>query len=144
MLSNYYVESSGCIFNKKLNRYMTQKPCRAGYMRVWLTCDDGKRRAFSVHRLIASYYLPNPEDKPDVNHIDGNKSNNSIENLEWVTKSENQLHSRRVLKNKGRARKQDRIDAIKFLYKNGFTQEKIASAFEISHPRVVKILKLYK
>lgn len=52
---------------------------------------DGKR--ISKHRLIAQYFIPNPSNKPQVNHIDGNKLNNDISNLEWVTPQENARHS---------------------------------------------------
>lgn len=63
-----------------------------GYYQVSL-CIDGKYRHFQVHRLVAEAFIPNPENKPQVNHIDGNKLNNDISNLEWVTRSENQLHA---------------------------------------------------
>ena len=54
---------------------------------------DGARRGFLVHRLVASIFCPNPLNKPDVNHIDGNKANNLASNLEWCTKSENMVHA---------------------------------------------------
>ncbi len=60
---------------------------RMGYMRIKI---DSK--TYSVHRLIAEAFLPNPELKPQVNHIDFDRGNNRIENLEWVTASENILH----------------------------------------------------
>lgn len=53
-----------------------------------------------VHRMIAIAFIPNPQNKKFVNHKDGNKQNNKIDNLEWVTKIENELHSTRVLGNK--------------------------------------------
>ncbi len=63
-----------------------------GYLRVTLY-KDGSRKNFLIHRLIATHFIPNPENKPQVNHIDGNKINNNIDNLEWVTPSENTQHA---------------------------------------------------
>lgn len=54
---------------------------------------DKKRKVFLVHRLVALTYIPNSENKPDINHRDGNPLNNNVDNLEWVTKSENIQHS---------------------------------------------------
>lgn len=58
------------------------------------------KRNFSIHRLVALSFIINQYNKSDVNHIDGDKSNNNVSNLEWVTKSENQIHSRKILWNK--------------------------------------------
>ena len=59
-----------------------------GYRRVTFTV-DGKKKKFAVHRLVAEAYIPNPDNLPEVDHIDRDKSNNSVENLRWVTKSQN-------------------------------------------------------
>lgn len=63
-----------------------------GYKIVYLH-SNGKREKFRVHRLVALAFIKNKLGKKYVNHIDGNKSNNSVSNLEWVTSSENQLHA---------------------------------------------------
>jgi hypothetical protein len=63
-----------------------------GYLRLGLS-GNGKVRYDSVHRLVAETFIPNPKNLPEVNHIDGNKLNNRVENLEWVTKGENQAHA---------------------------------------------------
>lgn len=72
---------------------------RTGYARVSL---QKNRRSVSklVHRLVAEAFIPNPENKPQVNHINGDKSDNSIKNLEWMTNSENINHYWRKMKNK--------------------------------------------
>ena len=54
---------------------------------------DGKAKTYLVHRVVAQVHLPNPDGKPEVNHKDGNKSNNAVWNLEWVTSQENVNHS---------------------------------------------------
>lgn len=66
-----------------------------GYLRVHLN-HRGVRKAFRVHRLVAQAFIPNPSNLPQVNHIDGNKSNNKVSNLEWCTNIYNQEHARKT------------------------------------------------
>lgn len=74
-----------------------------GYVKVDLK-HNGKLSSMNVHRLVAKAFIPNPGNKSDVNHIDGNKENNRLDNLEWATRSENMYHCKKVLgKNAGRA-----------------------------------------
>ena len=65
-----------------------------GYVHYYIRdLSAGKRKDFKAHRLVAEYFIDNPNDYPIVNHIDGNKANNNIENLEWCTYSQNNIHA---------------------------------------------------
>lgn len=71
---------------------MTSRISKFGYVMVSL-CKNSKIFNASVHRLVAEAFIPNPDNLPCVNHIDGNKRNNTIQNLEWCSYSENNLHA---------------------------------------------------
>lgn len=72
------------------------KPKKDNYYRVTLWNKEGAK-AYSIHRLVAIYFIPNPNNLPWVNHIDGNTYNNDVSNLEWCTPTENEVHSIKVL-----------------------------------------------
>lgn len=74
-----------------------------GYPCVTIKYIDGHQKVVPTHRLVAIAFLPNPENKPQINHIDGNKQNNHISNLEWCTASENLKHAFQTGLNKGGA-----------------------------------------
>lgn len=79
----------------KPERILSCRKDKKGYLRVYLD-DNRKTKFISVHRLVAIVFIPNELEKPQVNHIDGVKTNNNVENLEWVTNQENQLHAIRM------------------------------------------------
>lgn len=94
----YSVSSDGRVFSYKSNKYLKLQSNKH-YLKVMLT-KNGEQIQKLVHRLVAEAFIPNPENKKEVNHIDGNKLNNSIDNLEWVTPKENQQHSvKKILEN---------------------------------------------
>lgn len=76
----------------KSERILKQRKDRNGYIKIHLS-KHGKRKYTTLHRLIAQAFIPNPENKPQVNHIDGTKHNNCLDNLEWVTQKENMQHA---------------------------------------------------
>ena len=80
-------------------KLLKQGKSKSGYFIVSF-CVDGLKSNQTVHRLVARAFITNESNKPQVNHKDGNKLNNHIDNLEWMTASENGLHSFRVLGNK--------------------------------------------
>lgn len=73
-------------------KLLRQTPSNCGYYKVELY-KNGKSKMMYVHRLVATAFIPNPDKKPQVNHIDGNKANNVLSNLEWASRRENQLHA---------------------------------------------------
>ncbi len=96
----YQVSNFGKI--RSIYRYKRElKPLytNSGYIQAQL-CKDKTVKAVLVHRIVANAFIPNTENKPCINHKDGNKHNNHISNLEWCTFSENEKHSYKVLKKK--------------------------------------------
>lgn len=87
--TQYIICDDGVIYNTKTHKNLYGAKS-SGYIYVQLTL-DGEQRSFSLHRLLAEYFIPNPENKEVVHHIDGNPLNNSLSNLMWVSQKENCL-----------------------------------------------------
>ncbi|MEM8722470.1 MAG: NUMOD4 domain-containing protein [Cyanobacteria bacterium P01_G01_bin.39] len=118
---------------RALKSYLTNK----GYFKVHLS-RDGKRKSRSIHRLVAIAFLPNKLDKPQVNHINGCKTDNNLCNLEWNTQSEQQIHAyQNGLQPKGEKHHyakltREEVIKIKQLLNSRVLQKDIASKFNVS------------
>ncbi len=139
--SNYLVSNTGdvkSLFTGRLCKYNI----KVGYPTVGIYADNvSKPKNKSIHRLVAQAFIPNPENKPQVNHIDGNKLNNHVSNLEWVTSKQNMSHAillglssnqRGILNNKA---KLDELSVIvlRDACSNGFKLKDVASYFNIDY-----------
>ena len=138
------------LFGKPLKKIRLRKLAinQEGYCRVFLS-NYNTKKTFSIHRLVAQAFIPNPENKPYVNHIDSNPSNNKVNNLEWVTAKENVKHAmqkgRMSFFKKGENNKlavlKDK-DIILIRKMNGKkTQKEIAKIFNISQCHVSEIVR---
>ena len=86
---SYFISNFGRVFSKKSNKVMKNRVVsKNGYQQI--TLDNSQ---LLVHRLVAQAFIPNPDNKPQINHIDGNKENNAVDNLEWCTNKENCEHA---------------------------------------------------
>lgn len=100
-----------------------------------------RHKTYSVHRLVAISFVPNPENKPQVNHIDGNRSNNHYKNLEWVTNKENANHAHnnglRDHVYEGNTKLNDNIKKeIEMYYLDGYTNTETGGFLNLSHETV--------
>ncbi len=140
---NYYATTTGRIFkNEKEVSYRKA----SGYI-VCMVTRENKQKSISVHRLVALTYIPNPENKPQVNHIDSDRANNNVENLEWVTANENMqhavqnnrmgYHSERVSKYELITLKE--IAEIKHLVSKGYDEDLIARFYNL-FPAQIRII----
>jgi len=85
---NYLIFRNGAVLSKKTKIFLKSHNDGNGYYKINL-CNLGKKKTFLVHRLVALYYIPNPHNYPEVDHINRNKTDNTLSNLRWVTRVEN-------------------------------------------------------
>ena len=119
IFGDYGVRDNGDVVSYKHGKVRLLKPSinKGGYKIVNLMV-DGNRRGFAVHTLIAQAFVPNPENKPQVNHKDGVKTNNAYNNLEWSTASENVRHSFDILQKQPGNQRSIKIEGIAMEFKS--------------------------
>jgi hypothetical protein len=118
--SNYECTKNGEVVNVCTGRVLKPFKSKSGYLNVYIYSDEGKKKGFRVNRLVAISHIDNPNNKPQVNHIDGNKLNNTVKNLEWVTPKENMQHAHKTgLINPKKGKEHKRSKPIKCYHPNG-------------------------
>jgi hypothetical protein len=145
----YQISNFGRIKRLKNNRTMKEKILKPyinnGYYKL-LLYKKGISKRYSVSRLVSMNFIPNPKNKPQVNHIDGNKLNNKVDNLEWCTISENQKHAFKLglNSNKGEMNPSSRLkkDDIYFIRNNKdrYKRADFAKIFNVGERHIYKIL----
>lgn len=95
-LSRYLISDTGKIWSKYYNKYIKGTILPSGYLGMNLSYDDGKHRSVLQHRIIACALIPNPQNKKTIDHIDRNKTNNSIDNLRWATHTEQSNNKNKI------------------------------------------------
>ena len=143
---DYYVTEDGNIYSAKTKRMVAQRINPCGYKAVNLSI-NGKCKTFDVHRLVALAYIPNPDNLPVINHKNGIKTDNRVENLEWVTHKENVMHAIETglwKPAKGKETNHGRFEVsdvlrIRELKEQGLPIRKIAKMFNITHGAVEQI-----
>lgn len=139
---NYVVYNDGTIYSLQSKRFMNTIVTTSGYL-----CVKMNNKLVSIHRLVGELFIPNPNNKKEINHIDGNKHNNKVENLEWVTPKENIHHKIHSLDKEHRGSKNgmakltlEQVDKIKVLYKAGYTQKRLGEMFGITQGKISKVV----
>lgn len=130
----YRISNYGNIKSLKRKHLLKSSTSPKGYSLVGL-CKTGKPKTFRLSRLVGKHFIPNPENKPQINHIDGVKANNNVKNLEWATAQENTRHALKTgLQKRAPNAKitQEQVECIRFLAQTG----------KISNIAIAKIYKV--
>lgn len=145
---NYVILSTGKIWSNYKNDWLVPQDNGIGYLKVVLRV-NGKPKNMYIHRLVAECFLPNPLGLKEVNHIDGNKLNNDVSNLEWCTGSENKAHASKTglthkgEKNHAHKLTEEQIKSIRSEYVFGSkdkNQRALARKYNVSQTAIRYIL----
>jgi hypothetical protein len=132
----YQVSNHGNI-RKANGTHLGKTPQNNGYLNIKFSHNGKKNINRTAHRLVATAFIPNPDGKPQVNHIDGDKQNNHADNLEWVTQSENLQHAAAM--GKDTKLTQDEVLYICYLIDDGYSNSALAAAYGVSRGTIQDI-----
>lgn len=141
---NYYVTDDGRIWSERTQKYLSAQYDKNGYVKVQMRSTDNKSHRYSVHRLVLENFKPvQGMDKLQVNHKDGNKLNNSLNNLEWTTCKENINHTiennlRATINGSAKITPEQVIEIYRRSW-NGETNIKLGKEFGINPDQVGRI-----
>jgi len=146
--TDYECDANGNIVSNKFGKtiLLSSRKNKCGYLYIGMY-KDGIAKSYTIHRLVALAFIPNPENKPCVNHINGIKTDNRIENLQWCTYSENikhaDLHNLRSLvgeRNSGSVLKEAQILDIRSKFLKGIRNKDLAKEYETTTKNISKII----
>jgi hypothetical protein len=143
----YTITKNGVVYSlpRKGRKLRVLKPVdnmKAGYLRAKLS-GNGLSKLFYIHQLVAMAYIPNPENKRFVNHIDGVKTNNRLENLEWVTAQENRDHAFRLgLYTRQKICSAQKVEVYE-LVKQGVPIKEVAKMYGMSSSGIYHVIERY-
>jgi len=143
--NNYVCSSNGEVKNIKRNKLL--KPNKSSIYYCVDLCKNGEIKRHFIHRIVAMAFHENPQNKPQVNHINGNKLDNSVNNLEWVTRSENQLHSIRIglRHTRGEKNSQSKLNrnTVLEIYNSNETLSELSLKYNVSKSTICDIKRGY-
>lgn len=142
----YKISDTGFVFSKRRSKNLKSGFTGASMKYPYVHLHKGKKpHNTTIHRLVAEHFVPNPDNKPQVNHIDGVHSNNHVSNLEWCTRSENIQHSVRIgtfpcneRSSRAKITIKDALE-IRSRYKGGQSSVSISKIYGISQPQAWRI-----
>lgn len=148
--TRYYATRNGRVYSTRTNAFISSSGDKNGYLRVFLVGDDGKGKTYKTHRVILATFSPIENmDSLQVNHKDGDKTNNNVDNLEWVTTKENVHHAFAIglrtktkpgLQNKCSSLGAEALETIFNLRLKGVTKKEIADILGVRPSVVVSVL----
>lgn len=137
----YFVTTLGRVFSIAPSERVTQVN---KFRRVYIRTTNGAK---TIHRLVGKAFIENPENKPEINHIDGNPSNNGVSNLEWATKQENEDHAYRTglkappQKNHNAKWTEEQCKSVMLLVKDGWTYKQAGATIGMPYSTVAHLFR---